>query len=472
MSDQIKKALATAGVFFNPMLNVPALMGLLLLSPLLLPFVRLPTEVPMYDQLRIAVVVVIIVAGYISLVFYPIRARASMGALSLLLAAVGFLVGFGFTDDSNVLEISLALTLLWFIAPLLPFAQKNIFHQAVSVLLLLFALSLFVAALFAWLPFCVFEYRCRSLQSSYVGFENKRLLNDVQNLLVPVLLGVWLVATRQVVRRLALMAFGGMLWLGFLLDSRGLMLSLSIVAILVCIVERPRLRTLVPPVIMGTLALLSWWSVQAIVAVGTSTTAASIRTGDSGRFELWTYSIERILAAPWTGYGPGAFATEGNFVSSPHNILLTVGYDYGVLVALLVAVVMVGLFWSILTFRRTPLAASIAWGLLVLMIASLVSSPHITPLGQLFYVIAVAVTLATDERLSRWWYRHAAKEVTGMRTFRTSGVVLWSVVCGALIWSMLATYPAAYDEPKRHKPRVWLDGEYSSNAVAPELFSR
>ncbi|WLD58991.1 O-antigen ligase family protein [Salinispirillum sp. LH 10-3-1] len=415
----------------------------------------------MYDQLRIAVALTVTLVGYASLILHPPRWGAIGVAVITLSLALLSVVVFGYASQFNILEFSLALLLLGAILLLVPLVRNHLAIQTLSLLLSLFALSLFIAAFFAWLPFCVFESRCRSLQSSYVGFENKRLVNDVQNLLVPVLLGVWLVAKRALLRSTALAAFGGMLWLGFLLDSRGLFIALIVVGAAACIAERPSLRQVIPPVLVSLFAFLVWWSVQAIAALSSQTAMASIRTGDSGRLELWAYSIERIMAAPIAGYGPGAFAAEGNFVSSPHNILLSVGYDYGVLIALLVVAGMAALFWSILTVRRPPLAASVAWGLLVLMIASLVSSPHITPLGQLFYVIAVAVTLATDNRLVFWWQSRFDGAVTKNQLARYFGVVLWGAVCVLVAMSMFATFPQTYDEPKRFKPRIWLDGEYA-----------
>lgn len=462
MSDQFKKTLATAGVFFSPSIILPVSLGLLLLAPLVLPFIRLPTDVPMYDQLRIAMVLTVALIGFVSLTVHSPHWNALGAAVAILILAMLYMVAFGYVSLFNILELSLALLLLGAIPLLVPLVRNHLAIQTLSLLLSLFALSLFISAFFAWLPFCVFESRCRSLQSSFVGFENKRQVNDVQNLLVPVLLGVWLSARSVLLRIASLVAFGGMLWLGFLLDSRGLFVALIAAGIVACIVGRPRLRQIVPPILVSLSAFLFWWSVQAVAALRSQAAMASIRTGDSGRFELWIYSIKRLMAEPLKGYGPGAFAAEGNFVvSSPHNILLSVGYDYGVLVALLVGLAMAGLCRSILTVRRPPLAGAMAWGLLVLMVASMVSNPHITPLGQLFYVVAAAVTLATDNRLASWWQTRSGAVVNKPQLARFLGMVLWGGVCGLVAISMVATMPQSYDEPKRLKPRIWLDGEYA-----------
>ncbi|MEU8168560.1 O-antigen ligase family protein [Micromonospora sp. NPDC049004] len=59
-------------------------------------------------------------------------------------------------------------------------------------------------------------------------------------------------------------------------------------------------------------------------------------TGDlSGRLEVWPVAISAWMEHPFAGLGPGVFRLENPYQIGPHNLLLTVGTDLGLIGVLL-----------------------------------------------------------------------------------------------------------------------------------------
>ncbi|WP_328534908.1 O-antigen ligase family protein [Micromonospora zamorensis] len=65
-------------------------------------------------------------------------------------------------------------------------------------------------------------------------------------------------------------------------------------------------------------------------------------TGDlSGRLEVWPVAISAWMEHPFAGLGPGVFRLENPYQIGPHNLLLTVGTDLGLIGVLLYGSTMV-----------------------------------------------------------------------------------------------------------------------------------
>ncbi|MEV5768977.1 O-antigen ligase family protein [Micromonospora sp. NPDC052213] len=79
-------------------------------------------------------------------------------------------------------------------------------------------------------------------------------------------------------------------------------------------------------------------------------------TGDiSGRLELWPYALSTWSEAPLTGSGPGVFIGTNPFQIGPHNLLLILGNDLGLVGAVLYLGVLLAACWTAARVSRQGL---------------------------------------------------------------------------------------------------------------------
>ncbi|MER5334805.1 O-antigen ligase family protein [Micromonospora sp. NPDC002717] len=79
-------------------------------------------------------------------------------------------------------------------------------------------------------------------------------------------------------------------------------------------------------------------------------------TGDiSGRLELWPYALSTWSEAPLTGSGPGVFIGTNPFQIGPHNLLLILGNDLGLVGAVLYLGVILAACWTAARVSRQGL---------------------------------------------------------------------------------------------------------------------
>ncbi|MCO5193962.1 MAG: O-antigen ligase family protein [Anaerolineae bacterium] len=177
-------------------------------------------------------------------------------------------------------------------------------------------------------------------------------------------------------------AVGGMV---VLLTSRGALLALGVVMVVLIALRWQRLRWIVPLALVGGVAV--------IVAVGPTTILNQLAVGGdisslSGRLEIWSRALYMLEDFPITGIGMGMFGTVADilypfFLAPPgsiphaHNLVLQVGVDLGLpgLIGWLATLfIVIAVTWRLYQFGRKSndaIQAGIGAGLLLSQLAML-----------------------------------------------------------------------------------------------------
>lgn len=119
------------------------------------------------------------------------------------------------------------------------------------------------------------------------------------------------------------------------------------------------------------------------------------RSGDSGRVELWAQALGFIAERPWFGWGEGRFTELSHPLAytHPHQVILQILLAWGVIGALLVAVMM---GWLALRIHRTvdEGGAPFLFAALMLAAASLVDGTLYLNQSTALFAMCVAVLYA------------------------------------------------------------------------------
>lgn len=216
------------------------------------------------------------------------------------------------------------------------FRGVYIFVAAFSLLFLMqFVIKLLIHMLEAKKP---------GMFSLISGFDNPRILNQLQVMLLPLLLLPFITLSLAKYQRLSvfLMAIH---WMAMIqTEARGAILSLTLAGALVLYFNRAADRkTILKPLAQSILVGLALWAVLIVVIpyLLIGETNLRFRTGSSGRAELWLYALNSIRDNFWLGLGPMSFAwAEGKplFNAHPHNSSLQILYEYGFLVFLVLLI--------------------------------------------------------------------------------------------------------------------------------------
>ncbi len=120
--------------------------------------------------------------------------------------------------------------------------------------------------------------------------------------------------------------------------------------------------------------------------------AGRLTLDSSGRLYMWQYAYNAMRNNPWLGIGPGQFACKGplRLAAHPHNFILQIGAEWGVLVGFIVFAL-----FAIFLIRLTklkekvsttvtqhPVASLLATGVFAAQIYSLLSGVLIMPASQ------------------------------------------------------------------------------------------
>lgn len=185
---------------------------------------------------------------------------------------------------------------------------------------------------------------------------------------------------------------------------------------------------------------------------------------DSLRFVLWSHAWEGFLSSPWFGHGPLSYALNRELhVTHPHNILLVLLYEYGVLTVALASVVALFLVCRLWRERDRVESSFVALSGVAAVTAflthSMFSGGSMIPASVLVFSIALTFSLSEIRE-------HHHEHFRVVRCWCASFLKL-SMVAIALVYVAFVTrYWEVLPEQGRPEPRFWQYGEIAASAVS------
>lgn len=238
----------------------------------------------------------------------------------------------------------------------------------------------------------------------FLGFENPRFFGHWVTLTLPLM--IWMAQQGSSPIRISFkygMWLLVVLWTAFLLASgtRGSWLALAVVAAVSPILGTGGIqlaRGFMKAGILGSLCYLFMFVVFPWIALRDPSFAGVERIAEgaqlSRREELWSIAVRGIVERPFMGNGPMMFSSEWNSVGAhPHNIALQIGYEWGLLILVLLVGVLFRVGWkNVVACRkevnsiRTALVVAISGALLQAQVDGIL----VMPFSQVLFAMLCA----------------------------------------------------------------------------------
>lgn len=170
--------------------------------------------------------------------------------------------------------------------------------------------------------------------NGFLGFGHVRFFNHLQTWTIPILVFSYLYFKDKLIpglKYLILFFISSWWMLVFASDARGTMLASFLSIILISIIFRKNTISFLK--IYGTTALAGLTLYLFLFLLPKESSREILtRFGDSGRWEVWLFSLEQIVQNPWLGLGPMHFSYMGINPpwSTPHNFLLQSASEWGI----------------------------------------------------------------------------------------------------------------------------------------------
>lgn len=380
------------------------------------------------------------------------RATTAVGFIFLILAIVSACFGLHpFWSMVELVNFDLLAVAFYLFAVCARSINRATLYSAIYASALLFS----IMTLAKYMLFLFFSYvssQSFDIHGLLSGYVNVRFFNQLQVMVIPLLLLAVFTESLAGFKRVTV-AIVAMHWMVLLqTEARGAMLSLTFMAALlwwfVDINARKRLMlTLFQTLFLGIglwfifIILIPYWLME--------NTTFQMRTGSSGRLDLWLYVLHAMPESLWLGFGPMSFTwAEGKPLphAHPHNAIMQLLYEYGVISAV-VCIVWVGswIYQRLRYVRQTEdlVLIPIVYALLSGLCYSLFSGVVVMPFAQLLLVFVLALQMLSQTR-----------SAVNIGIWARLGVFVSVTLLSGLI---LATYQ---HEALRSAlfPRLWLNG--------------
>lgn len=239
-----------------------------------------------------------------------------------------------------------------------------------------------------------------SIFSLISGFDNPRILNQLQVMLLPLLFLPFLQSHLRHFQQLSMLLMAGHWMVLLQTEARGACLSLLLAVGLVSWFTTPVDRTLFLRAFFRSMLLgLICWAVFVVAfpywMIGD--TNLRLRTGSSGRSELWLYTLNRIPEYFWLGHGPMSFAwDDGKPLANahPHNASLQILYEYGFIgfatLLLWICYLLITALKKLRSSDHPPANTIVLMAILSALFYAQVSGVIVMPLTQLMLVCLIA----------------------------------------------------------------------------------
>jgi O-antigen ligase len=229
------------------------------------------------------------------------------------------------------------------------------------------------------------------------NFSNKRFLNHLQVLTLPLMIVFSLRSRSLLIQRLCLLAAILSVSVLLFLSARAAILAIVVSSCVVLFTLKDRkmfYRFLVVSFFGGIVFVLAFKSLP-VLLYGSSEASFHLRVGSSGRWRLWIEGLA-LLKQHWL-FGVGglqyAFLVPSGS-GHPHNFFLQIAIEYGVLILLLIVYFIIRflivLSSMLKTGNLTDLQIASLWALIAAVVVSLFSGIWVAPLSQLLLVMIAA----------------------------------------------------------------------------------
>lgn len=304
----------------------------------------------------------------------------------------------GMVDIANIGMLIIAFCLF---ALSMKSISRSTLSFAVYAAVLLFSVLTFVK----YILFLFFSYadaQIFDIHSLLTGYVNVRFFNQLQVMVTPLLFLPFFDQDLAKFKRVSVV-FVALHWAVLLqTEARGAMLSFMLAAVVLCFfVDVNTRKQLISTILQTMLFGLCLWLVFIIMIPYWLMDSSSfqIRTGSSGRLDLWLYVLKSIPERLWLGFGPMSFTwAEGKPLphAHPHNSIIQLLYEYGIVSSIVCIAWVLSRIYKRLRYLHQANdveAIPVIYALLSGLCYSLFSGVVVMPLAQLLLVFVIAMQI-------------------------------------------------------------------------------
>lgn len=329
--------------------------------------------------------------------------------------------------------------------------KRSILYFAVYAGVLFFSVLTF-AKYILFLFFSYADAQSFDIHGLLTGYVNVRFFNQLQVMVTPLLFLPFFVQDLAKFKRVSIV-FVALHWAVLLqTEARGAMLSLILASVVLFFfvdanTRKQFISTMLQTMLFGSclwlvfIIIIPYWLMDS--------SSFQIRTGSSGRLDLWLYVLKSIPERLWLGFGPMSFTwAEGKPLPNahPHNSVMQLLYEYGVISCIVCTGWAMNWVYHRLRYIDQVKAVEVipaTYALLSGLCYSLFSGVIVMPLAQLMLVFMVSLQMQYETSCSYRagiWVR----------------IVLFLMV-NVMALALLSTYKNEELLPALF-PRMWVNG--------------
>lgn len=325
------------------------------------------------------------------------------------------------------------------------------FYKWLLGFVLLFSILTFVKYI-VFLSLFYFDGDNFNIHSLVSGYVNVRFFNQLQVMLVPVLMLPFTNESMTKFRSISLFVLSLHWMILFQTEARGAILSLlSAFFLLIYFLPLNSRKELIYIVLKSIAFGFIFWLIFIICIPSWIMDGANfqLKTGSSGRIDMWLYVLDSIPERLWFGFGPMSFiwAADRPLANAhPHNSIIQILYEYGLIICIALTFCIAAHVIKNLALLKTAVNHSsiiINFAVLSGLIYSLFSGVFVMPLSQLVFVFLIAVQMQYVE----------------LKYFTPSRFAILIAIAAVFIFfcGVLGSYKSSIYLDERI-PRMWLYG--------------
>jgi len=329
--------------------------------------------------------------------------------------------------------------------------ESDTVHFGVYACFLLFSVFTFVK----YILFLLFSYadaQIFDIHGLISGYVNVRFFNQLQVMVMPLLFLPFFKQDLAKFRSVSFIVIS-LYWMVLLqTEARGGLLSLTLASSMIMLFLgkgscKQFIFTLLQTILLG----IFLWLVFIIIIPYWLMESANfqMRTGSSGRVDLWLFVLTSMPESLWLGFGPMSFTwAEGKPLphAHPHNAVMQLLYEFGAITCVVTTAWVISRVYNRLIMLKQPKNATImpiTYAVLSGLIYSCFSGVAVMPFAQILFVFLLAMLMSYDER-----------DAYKLGLLTRIGLFLLISVIGCLL---LGTFKHQELLPAMF-PRIWVHG--------------